>query len=244
MPILTKKDVGVIQLAKKGGNDAHLVLLDEILDLEKRLNDHTERMKEELIQMYRKVEEVSKMEGPKGEKGDSGERGGPGLRGERGEKGEQGERGLPGINGRDGRDGKDGIPGARGERGFDGSPDTPEEVRDKLSSLEGGERLNVSAIDGIDERIKSSAPRSFFGGGAARAWVHQTFDVGVATTTLTLDNAVGAGGFAIFAYYQGQFIVRGTHYTMGTDAKILTLTFTPQADTAIDVVYMINKRIL
>lgn len=51
---------------------------------------------------------------------------------------------------------KDGPPGAPGAAGENGSPDTPEEVRDKLESLEGDNRLPVSAIKGLDEYMKKN----------------------------------------------------------------------------------------
>lgn len=58
---------------------------------------------------------------------------------------------------KDGIDGKDGI-GIPGIDGKNGSPDSPIEVRDKLQTLQGDERLDVNAIKGleaIDETIKS-----------------------------------------------------------------------------------------
>jgi hypothetical protein len=53
-------------------------------------------------------------------------------------------------NGKDGKDGRDGKDGENGKDGKDGSPDTGEQVRDKLSSLEGDDRLDASAIKGLD----------------------------------------------------------------------------------------------
>ena len=52
------------------------------------------------------------------------------------------------------RHGKDGMPGKPGLRGPAGSPDLPKEVRNKLESLEGQERLDKSAIKGLDELEK------------------------------------------------------------------------------------------
>src|SRR3990167_4572592 len=39
------------------------------------------------------------------------------------------------------------------EKGNDGSPDTPQQVRDKLQSLRGGERLDKTAIKGLAEEV-------------------------------------------------------------------------------------------
>jgi hypothetical protein len=54
--------------------------------------------------------------------------------------------------------GKDGRDGTNGTNGKDGSPDTPAQVRDKLESLEDEERLDVSAIKGLDnyEELKTA----------------------------------------------------------------------------------------
>ncbi len=67
-------------------------------------------------------------------------------------------------------------------------------------------------------------------------WVHQSFNVNSSTTTITLSDNIAANGFAIMAFYQGQFIVRGTHYTQSNN--ILTLTFTPENSTTIDVAFV------
>lgn len=68
-----------------------------------------------------------------------------------------------GTNGRDGRDGKDGVgtQGPKGDKGEpgqsivgpagrDGSPDMAEDIRNKLELLTGDERLDKSAIRGLD----------------------------------------------------------------------------------------------
>lgn len=83
-------------------------------------------------------------------KGDVGEKGEKGEKGDTGEKGKDGENG---INGRDGVDGRDGLDGINGENGKDGSPDTAEQVRDKLETLEGDERLKRSAIQGGEKLV-------------------------------------------------------------------------------------------
>jgi hypothetical protein len=49
---------------------------------------------------------------------------------------------------------------------------------------------------------------------------------------------IGGNGFAIWCYYNGQLIMRGEHYTVGADKKTLTLTFTPDDSTKIDIIYM------
>lgn len=64
-----------------------------------------------------------------------------------GPQGEKGERGISGENGRDGKDGKEGT------KGKDGSPDTAKQVRDKLETLKGEERLDISSIKGMSELL-------------------------------------------------------------------------------------------
>jgi hypothetical protein len=83
-----------------------------------------------------------------------------------------------GINGLPGKDGVDGIgiPGTPGIDGKDGSPDTPEQVKDKLSSLKGDERLDKSAIKGIDELLKEVKHNFNAGRGTSPGGTGRTFD--------------------------------------------------------------------
>lgn len=64
------------------------------------------------------------------------------------------------------KDGKDGMPGEMGLPAANGSPDTGVEIRNKLEHLTGEDRLDVSAIKGLDERLKKveNKPASVFGG--------------------------------------------------------------------------------
>ena len=100
--------------------------------------------------------------------GEKGEQGIQGIQGEKGEKGDKGERGEPGKNGKDGIDGidgNDGRDGADGKDGKDGSPDSSEQVRDKLETLKDEERLDISAIKGLDEKLtKNQNGFQLFGG--------------------------------------------------------------------------------
>lgn len=86
------------------------------------------------------------------------ENGKDGLNGRDGIDGRNGVDGRDGTNGRDGRDGKNGLNGKDGTSGLDGlngqdgSPDNAKQVRDKLESLKEDERLDISAIKGIDQK--------------------------------------------------------------------------------------------
>ena len=61
--------------------------------------------------------------------------------------------GKDGKKGRDGKDGTRGLRGLPGKDGKDGSPDTPYEIRDKLSSLRGNERLDAKHIKNLEKQI-------------------------------------------------------------------------------------------
>lgn len=69
-------------------------------------------------------------------------------------------------------------------------------------------------------------------------WNHETKNVSSATTTVATNAKIAASGFAIIAYYQSALIMRGTHYTVGGDRQTLTLLFTPQDSTFIDIIYI------
>jgi hypothetical protein len=64
----------------------------------------------------------------------------------------EGKDGKDGINGLNGSDGSPGAPGR------DGSPDTAEDIVSKLESLTGQNRLDVSAIKGLEDRLKLIKP--------------------------------------------------------------------------------------
>lgn len=105
------------------------------------------------------VELIKGEEGDKGEigpKGNKGDKGGQGEKGDKGDKGDEGDVGPRGPEGRFGKDGKDGN---------DGAPDTPDEVRDKLETLEGEDRLDSSAIKNLPEGVRQIVRQSGGGGG-------------------------------------------------------------------------------
>lgn len=94
------------------------------------------------------------IKGDKGETGDNGEKGEKGDKGDRGDDGkpgEDGKSGKNGINGKDGRDGIDGLNGIDGINGKDGGTDTPQDIREKLASLKGEDRLDASNIKNLPE---------------------------------------------------------------------------------------------
>jgi len=215
--------------------------------LQKEFDVMKESLKKEM-DTFSHVEMIKGARGEIGEKGDKGDsiigvKGNKGESGERGEQGIRGERGEPGTDGTDGTDGKDGYTPVKGKDyfdGVDGSPDTPDKVINKIheskklikqEKIQGFETLLRNLQRAIQERVRGGG-----GGGGTGNWVHQSFSTSSAITTITLSNNIAANGFAIMAFYNGQFIVRGTHYTQS--GKVLTLTFTPQDSTNIDVAYV------
>lgn len=87
-----------------------------------------------------------------------------GKDGRNGKDGKDGARGLRGLSGKDGKDGRNGKDGKDGK---DGSPDTPYEIRDKLSSLKGNERLDAKAIKNLAREI-GSVTFTGMGGGTSQ----------------------------------------------------------------------------
>ena len=84
---------------------------------------------------------------------------------------------------------------------------------------------------------KSSTTRPHGGGGLGDVQ-HETKSVSSATTTIATTYEITGSGYAIWAYYLGQLIMRGTHYTVASNNKTITLLFTPQDGTTIDVIYI------
>lgn len=134
------------------------------------------------------------------------------------------------------------------ENGKDGSPDTAEEIISKINTTEdlieqktikGLEKLIdglYKAMQSLKSSISSAKGGGAVGGGGMGNVQHESKSVSTATTTITTDFNIAGGGFAIWAYYQGQLIARGTHYTVS--GRTLTLTFTPDNSTTIDLIYI------
>lgn len=150
---------------------------------------------------------------------------------------------LSGVDDRMARvkDGERGEKGDKGDDGQDGSPDTPIEIRDKLESLPEADKLVIDAVKGLRQELIKLAKKSG-GGGASMPvahWpIHETFTMNGTDTTVTLQQAIGAQGTAIFGLrYQGQVLDLTTHYTVDGN-KITFVGFTPEANTTISVSYM------
>lgn len=199
----------------------------------------------EIVQKATNKAVNSLIEIAKGEKGEPGKDGESivGPMGPQGLKGDSivGPQGPMGPKGQDGKDGQS-IVGPKGEDGKDGSPDTAQQIADKLNTTEQTVEKKViigleDELKGIKKVIREKGGGSGGGGGMGNIQ-HESKAVSSATTTVSTTYPIAGGGFAIWGFYQGQMIVRGTHYTVGTDRKTLTLTFTPQDSTSIDLIYI------
>jgi len=154
----------------------------------------------------------------------------------RGPKGDKGDAGYTPLKNRDYFDGK------KGDKGDAGSPDTPNQVVQKVNSA--NEKVQPSSIDGLLEmfaEIKREIQKKGGGGksgGGMGNVTHQHESISSATTTVTTAYKIGGNGFALWVYYNGQFLARGTDYTVGADNRAISLLFTPQDDTVLDVTYI------
>ncbi len=175
---LTPREKDLKRLAESGGTDKDLVILDRIHELE----DKVEEALSDLPDLDKVLGSVRGKEGEQGEKG------------EKGDKGDRGERGPQGIS-IEGPQGPRGNTGPQGERGEQGKPgengtDAPvvdeealllkiendlpklgQKTRDGLELLQGEERLDISAIRGVEdlqERLATveAKPESKSGWGA------------------------------------------------------------------------------
>lgn len=159
------------------------------------------------------------------------------LKGAKGERGQVGLRGERGAGGSDGKDGKSGEPGKAGK---DGSPDKPLQIADKLNTTESSVEQKV--IKGLSQKLtflerllRERTKGGGTGGGGMGQVQHEKTAVSSATTTVATTYNIAGGGLALWAFYNGQMIARGTDYTVS--GKTLTLLFTPQDSTTFDVIY-------
>jgi hypothetical protein len=131
----------------------------------------------------------------------------------------KGDKGDPGIPGEPGKDGVDGKPGRNGRDGrnpdvatvvqeavaaledkiptlpqiVEKLPENGQAVRDSLEMLTGEERLDKSAIRGLDEIVKGGVEkygRPLFGGGSTARMLYQLQDVHITNPITNGDNLV------------------------------------------------------
>lgn len=101
------------------------------------------------------------------------------------------------------QDGKD------GEKGKDGSPDTPSQVKDKLESLKGDERLDASAIKNLPKQVAN------FGGGDSYTGLAK---VDSTDTPGTLESKIVAGNNVTITKTNGTLRIASTGGGGGSSA--------------------------
>lgn len=158
----------------------------------------------------------------------------------RGEKGDTGPQGIKGLDGKNGKDGASiiGPIGLAGKNGKDGSPDTPDQIVTKVIASE--KKLPIAKIENLPETIEDikrvvREKRGGGSGGGKGNTQHEHTAISSATTTVTTTYNIAGGGFSVDCYYNGQFLARGTDYTVS--GKVITLSFVPQDNTVFDAVY-------
>lgn len=108
-------------------------------------------------------------------------------------------------------------------------------IASKLNTLT--EVLSIDVIAGLNEwmkkvqrRLESGGSASAGKGGGMGNPQHEEFTVTTATTTITTAYPIAAGGYAVMnCRYQGQALDFGTHYTVGSDHRTITLDSTMTA---------------
>ena len=183
---------------KKPSNIALLNLsdytkLEDVARLFKQLIDFVERLKTDLTAII-EARLASLKDGKDGRDGRVG------AKGDKGDRGEMGPIGRSIFGGR----------GEAGKDGRDGSPDTPDEIRDKLETLEGENRLDRKAIKGLQELEKKLDERI---SGVANSRVQtpaKAYRVHVADLSSQCDGSnktftVGGSHFGIIGVYGTQF---------------------------------------
>lgn len=136
---------------------------------------------------------------------------------------------VPGPKGDKGDPGES-ITGPRGPKGNDGSPDTPKQIRDKLETLKGDERLDRSAIKGLDDELKRIDSKSNTSFAISRGQV-KAYDLSASLNGVTKTFALPAFWLIIDVKLSSAPVLRPTT-DFTSDGNAMTITFTSQIDAA------------
>jgi hypothetical protein len=97
----------------------------------------------------------------------------------------------------------------------------------------------LEEIQALEREVRKKGEKGGGGGGGMGQVQHETKNLTALSTTVVTNFPISGGGYAIMgAYYQSALIMRGEHYTVGGDRKTLTLLFTPEDNTKIDIIYV------
>ena len=129
-----------------------------------------------------------------------------------------------------GKDGLEGPPGAPGQDGADGSPDTPQQIVQKLESLQGTERLHFSAIDGLEERLKSSGGGTVFVGGGPGGNAVQYYDLSGSLDGATKTFSLPAFNRIISVHLSSFPTIMRPTVDFSVDPNAMQITFTDEID--------------
>lgn len=127
----------------------------------------------------------------------------------------------------------------KGDPGNDGSPDTPKEVVAKVNQNGGVEMKAVKGLVELFDEFRTAIQRKGGGkggGGGMGQLIPYTITCDGVTTSFTLPYKVGLKGRAIWAYYEGSYLVPNTGFTIS--GKTLSTLFTGEDGTHIDVLFV------
>jgi len=128
-------------------------------------------------------------------------------------------------------------PGQPGPKGNPGSPDTAGQIRDKLETLKNEDRVDVSAIRGLDELVKElktsfgKVRMGVFGRGGGFAGPFRTLTVTGAVNGTNDAFTIDKDYAFIMLYWNGQFQQPTTHYTRAGRTCTFTAGNIPTAGT-------------
>lgn len=141
------------------------------------------------------------------------------------------------------KDGKTPVPGVDfkiPKNGKDGSPDTPEQIRDKLKILKENDRLDKSAIKGLEEAITAlgariSRMKGGGGGGMGNIQVETpSGTIDNSNTTFTITTKPKTNSQMLFV--NGQYQRLTEDYTIS--GKTITMQWVIPTDSTIEIWYV------
>lgn len=119
---------------------------------------------------------------------------------------------------------------------------TPDAIVEMVLQRINERKLAIQDIEGlqnqlqtINRNINAVKQQKGGGGGGQSTPISQTFSGNGVTTAFTLTYNVASNGRAMWAFYNGQYLVPSTGFTLS--GKTLTTLFTPTAGTFVDVLY-------